>query len=229
MKRPETPPRPAESEPRKARRKRETHQRILDAAFALIAEKGVHAVTINEITERADVGFGSFYNHFASKEAVYDAVLDLVFEQFGDALDRLTRGLDDPAEIIAICIRHTLARAKREPLWGRFLAREGLQPQGLTRGLGARLRRDIQSGFDRGRFVVADPLMAMILTGGGVLAALSAELALSEGAAAAAESLGLDVKHLDVRATVAILRGLGVGEEDARRIVERPLPTLTAK
>ena len=60
-----------EREPRGARRKRETRARLLDAALRLMAQKGMEGVAINEITEAADVGFGSFYNHFESKEAIY--------------------------------------------------------------------------------------------------------------------------------------------------------------
>src|SRR5512146_1263850 len=79
-----------EREPQGARRKRETREKLLDAAFRLFGERGVDAVAINEITEAADVGFGSFYNHFASKEVIYDAVVDSVFGSFGDTLTRLT-------------------------------------------------------------------------------------------------------------------------------------------
>src|SRR5262245_42665756 len=60
-----------EREPRGARRKRETREKLLRAAFRLIAERGVDGVAINEITEAADVGFGSFYNHFESKDAIH--------------------------------------------------------------------------------------------------------------------------------------------------------------
>src|SRR5690349_18112328 len=58
-------------EPRGARRRRETRSRLLMAALKLMAEKGMEGVAINEITETGDVGFGSFYNHFESKEAIY--------------------------------------------------------------------------------------------------------------------------------------------------------------
>ena len=54
----------AQREPRGERRKRETRSRLLEAALRLMAEKGMEGVAINEITEAADVGFGSFYNHF---------------------------------------------------------------------------------------------------------------------------------------------------------------------
>lgn len=104
-----TPPAPAadEREPRGARRKRETRARLLDAALRLMADRGMEGVAINEITEAADVGFGSFYNHFESKEAIYAALVSAVFEEFADSLDKLTEGLSDAAEIISVSVRHT--------------------------------------------------------------------------------------------------------------------------
>src|SRR6516225_8009880 len=101
----------AQRESRGVRRKRETRARLLQAALRLMAQKGMEGVAINEITEAADVGFGSFYNHFESKEAIYAALMDRVFEDFADALDRLVRNVADPAEVIAISVRHTLLRA----------------------------------------------------------------------------------------------------------------------
>src|SRR5581483_6359120 len=144
-------------EPRGARRKRETRARMLDAALKLMAEKGMEGVAINEITEAADVGFGSFYNHFESKEAIYATLVESVFEEFADWLDRLTLGLSDPAEVIAVSVRYTLMRAHREPLWGQFLVREGFSSRMLDRGLGKRLLRDVQRGIVAKRFAVVDP------------------------------------------------------------------------
>ncbi|MGB1581288.1 MAG: TetR/AcrR family transcriptional regulator, partial [Nevskiales bacterium] len=61
-------------EPRGARRKRQTRDKLMKAALQLMAERGKDGVAINEITEAADVGFGSFYNHFESKEAIHAAL-----------------------------------------------------------------------------------------------------------------------------------------------------------
>ena len=105
---------PTQREPRGERRKRLTREKLLDAAFRLMAERGMDAVAINDITEAADVGFGTFYNHFASKEAIYLAVMDALFEDFGDALERIVGDVEDPAEVISICFRHGILRARRE-------------------------------------------------------------------------------------------------------------------
>src|ERR1700758_640102 len=92
----------AEREPRGARRRRETRSRLLEAALELMAEKGMEGGAINEITEVADVGFGSFYNHFESKEAIYAAVMEWVFDEFANAIEAVLGEISDPAEVVAV-------------------------------------------------------------------------------------------------------------------------------
>jgi len=55
------------------RRKARTHQALIDAAVRLIAEGRGERASIQEITEEADIGFGSFYNHFESKGQLFQA------------------------------------------------------------------------------------------------------------------------------------------------------------
>ena len=215
----------ATREPRGTRRRRETREKLLEAAFRLMAEQGSDGVTINEITEEADVGIGSFYNHFESKDAIYSAVLDQVFEEFGDALDALTATVTDPAEKIAVCIRHTVLRARRDPLWGRFLVREGMSVHAMDRGLGARLLRDIQAGLAKGRFKVPDPLMSFVALGSGVLGAISAQLEL-DTEHASLKKFQLDVNHLPERAAAVLLHGLGLSFEQAQKISQGALPVV---
>lgn len=219
-------PNQVERESRGARRKRETREKLLAAAFRLMAERGMDAVAINEITEAADVGFGSFYNHFDSKEAIYAVLMDSVFEEFGDALEGLVSHIEDPAEVIAICVRHTILRARREPLWGRFLVREGHTVRVLSRGLGVRLRRDIQKGAVQGRFKLPDPMMAFIAIGGTVLGAIAVELELAGASAALITQLGLGGADIPDRTAAVALYNLGLPFDEAMRIASRPLPTV---
>jgi len=219
---------PEEREPRGARRKRETHEKLLGAAFRLFGERGVDAVAINEITEAADVGFGSFYNHFASKEAIYEAVVGAVFGAFGETLDQLTADVDDPAEVIAICVRHTILRAHAEPLWGSFFVREGLKPAAMTHGLGLRLLRDLQRGVGSKRFDAPDLLMALMLAGGGVLAIVAAEAAVTVNGPSIAKELGFGTKDLASRGAATILEALGLDRAEAQKLAKRPLPRIAS-
>jgi AcrR family transcriptional regulator len=221
-----------EREPRGARRKRETRARLLEAALRLMAEKGAEGVAINEITEAADVGFGSFYNHFESKDAIYAALVDWVFEDFADTLDRCAADLSDPAEVISVSVRHTLLRARREPVWGQFLIREGLSARALSQGLGQRLLRDVQKGAAAGRFGVADPLMSVLSVGGTVLAAIAADLQFATPASPMARgfaALGFDGEDLPERAATVLLETLGLARAEAEEIAHRPLPAVSIR
>jgi AcrR family transcriptional regulator len=233
---PKLPPKAAaispEREPRGARRKRETRGRLLDAALGLMAQKGMEGVAINEITEAADVGFGSFYNHFESKEAIYSALMDSVFEDFADALDRLVQDVADPAEVIAISVRHTLLRARRDPVWGQFLIREGFSARVLERGLGQRLLRDIQKGVAAKRFATKDPLVSFVAVGGTVLASISAELQFGSSAGpqgAVIKALGFSGEGLPERVASVILKTLGLDPKEAEVVARRPLPVVEAE
>ena len=211
---------------RGARRKLQTRERLLDAALALMSNKGMEGVAINEITDKADVGFGSFYNHFESKEAIYSVLIDTFFEEFADALEESIASLADPAEIIAASIRHTLRRAAGDPVWCRFLLREGLSAHALTRGLGRRLLRDIESGVASGRFAVADITMCFLAVGGMVLTAITAQLALLGEADAQAKALfaaGDDHGPLDQRTSAMCLQILGLTRDEALAISGRVL------
>ncbi|RQR45997.1 TetR/AcrR family transcriptional regulator [Burkholderia sp. Bp9140] len=223
---------PPAREPRGARRKRETRLRLLEAALRLMAEKGMEGVAINEITEAADVGFGSFYNHFESKEAIHAALSEWVFDEFADTLDRLGANLTDPAEVIAVSVRHTLLRARRERVWGRFLIREGLSARILTRGLGPRLERDLQKGINAGRFGVDDPLMALVSVGGTVLVAIAAELNFGAGDESAPDilaAIGYSRDRFAERAAAAVLQTLGISRDEAIQIANLPLPNVAVE
>ena len=215
MARPAAVPLASEREPRGARRKRETRSRLLAAALRLMAEKGVEGVAVNEITEAADVGFGSFYNHFESKEAIYRAVVDSVFEEFADRLDALLANVEDPAEIVAVSVRHTLVRAKKEPEWGAFLVREGFSMRSVDSGLGRRLLRDIKKGIAAGRFSNGDPFMRFVAVSGTVLASI---------AAASTDAHRFSTRHFPERCAAMVLQSLGVDPLEANEIARRTLP-----
>jgi AcrR family transcriptional regulator len=55
---------------RRERRRLETRERIFRAALELFAERGFMETTVEDITEAADVGKGTFFNYFPTKEHV---------------------------------------------------------------------------------------------------------------------------------------------------------------
>jgi AcrR family transcriptional regulator len=55
---------------RRERKKEATRRSIFEAAVSLFRDKGFEATTVDEITEKADVGRGTFFNYFPRKESV---------------------------------------------------------------------------------------------------------------------------------------------------------------
>jgi len=71
------------------RRVKRTQKLLAKALIALTLEKGYEAITIRDITDRAEVGYATFFRHYHDKDALLKDVLDLV-------LDELTGLLQTP-------------------------------------------------------------------------------------------------------------------------------------
>lgn len=63
------------------RRVSRTRRRLKDALFSLILEKGYDSVTIEEITERADLGRTTFYLHYKDKEDLLRESIDAITQE----------------------------------------------------------------------------------------------------------------------------------------------------
>jgi AcrR family transcriptional regulator len=62
------------SSDRIAKRRAATRQEILDAAWAVARDQGLGALTLREVAARVGMQPPSLYSHFASKDAIYDAM-----------------------------------------------------------------------------------------------------------------------------------------------------------
>jgi AcrR family transcriptional regulator len=203
---------PAAGPTRAERRKARTRAKLLAATRDLVARNGVEATTVAAIAEHADVGFGTFYLHFPSKDDAIVAVAGAVVADTGAALDRLTAALDDPAEVVAVSVRHVVGRADGDPIWARFVVRTAFTGTVLAAALARRLVLDLERGSTLGRFDVDRHGLAPHSVGAVVQAALRARL---DGA------VGPDAPQ---EAAEQVLRLLGVGASDAHDVARRPLP-----
>ncbi|HEY0576342.1 MAG TPA: TetR/AcrR family transcriptional regulator [Pseudonocardia sp.] len=203
------------SRTRPERRRAQTRAALVRAAQRLLAA-GRPNVSVLEITNLADVGMGSFYNHFQSKEELYAAAVDESLEAHGNLLDALTADLDDPAERFARSFRLTGRLNRRYPELTQVLRNHGLLMIVADRGLAPRALRDITAAAQAGRFHLRDPELALV-TAGGALLGLS-QLLHSQPERDDAEATDLMIESL--------LRMFGVPAEDAHEICTRPLPDL---
>ncbi len=197
---------------RHARRREQTHAKLIDAAKALFARQGVENTRINEITDEADVGFGSFYNHYDSKEAIVEAVLEQTLAAQAAAVDAITSQLDDPAEVIAAAHRHFVRQARSDPDWAWLLIRLDISHNVVWRALGPFARRDLQRAIKAGRLQVGDERVALLAVGGAMMAVMRGVLD------------GQAPKDADIHHAEGILRLLGLSAADAAEVARRPLP-----
>ena len=75
---------------RTRRRTRQTRNRLVQAALSVFGEKGVEAATIEDITEKADLGKGTFYRHFKSKE---DLIVAMITKSVGQLMQEIRKSL----------------------------------------------------------------------------------------------------------------------------------------
>jgi AcrR family transcriptional regulator len=85
---------------RQQRRSKETRRKLIDAARTVFAERGLDSTRIDEITERADVGKGTFYYHFGSKEKLVREVIGSVVEGLTQAVAQRCAGAGDLRELL---------------------------------------------------------------------------------------------------------------------------------
>ena len=199
------------------RRKLRTRAALVKAAQRLIAEGRVN-VPVLEITQAADVGMGSFYNHFDSKEQLLEAAVADVLDAHGALLDRLTASIEDPAETFAASFRLTGRLFRQRPQESEILLANGSALLSSERGLAPRALRDIKAAANAGRFRVDDPELALA-TAGGALLGLGTLLR---------EDRDRDDAHAADTVTENVLRLFGLSADEAHSICQRPLPDLDA-
>jgi AcrR family transcriptional regulator len=196
------------------RRRARTRQSLVDAAVQLMAAGRGGRASIHEITDAADVGLGSFYNHFASKQELFESATEEVLERWGRMIDGGCAGLEDPAEVFAVSLRLSGRLASTHPEIAGFITGSGLALLDAPRGLAPRALRDIRAGQAVGRFTVADAEVALSAVLGGLLG-----LPRVRGR----EPRPVDESSVD-ELTEACLRLLGVGATEARRLARLPIP-----
>ena len=202
---------------RGARRRMQTRTQLVEAAREVIGTRGIDATTIADITGAADVGIGSFYNHFDSKEHLIETLVAQAIETHGESLDGLVASVSDPAERFALCVRQTIRMADHDPVWAWFTVRAGLYVRELESGLGVRLLRDLGRGIETGRFTPRDVRSALVVIGGAVVAAMQGRL------------LGIPDLPGDDLIAENLLRMLGVPAAEAQRLASRPLEDCAAE
>jgi AcrR family transcriptional regulator len=77
----------------------------MKSALQRFSEKGMDATTIEDITELADLGKGTFYRHFSGKEDILSALVEDVVDQLVERLDERCSGASNLEEALSQMLR----------------------------------------------------------------------------------------------------------------------------
>src|SRR5438309_22869 len=108
---------------RRERKRLRMRNELLDAARALIAERGVSGLRVSDVTERTDMALGSFYSHFETKDDIVAAVVAETVTSLADAIGDVGDHLDDPAEAMSVGVRKLIELCRTDPELARLLVK----------------------------------------------------------------------------------------------------------
>lgn len=179
-----------------------------------MSEKGVDGATMLEIAERADVGAGTVYNYFKSKDELAIAVLEEMMHSLALRIDYTTREFKDPAQVYAFGVRTVLETATTDVRWKQLLNRSEVIADALFRRMGPFAIRDLRRASDAGRFQISDPAVVFRMASHAIV---GVSLAITNGE--------ISRKAKD-QAVVHLLCMTGIGAEAALELATRPRPNL---
>ena len=141
---------PREPRTRGYRKKERTRRQLIAAGLRVLAEKG-HGLTVSDVVAEAEVSNGTFYNYFADREELLEALAE--HSALSLAAAAAQERIDDAARRFAVATTRVLLRASEDDTWARVMLRLVSRP-GSGVDLSRYLREDLAEGFAQGRFDV---------------------------------------------------------------------------
>jgi AcrR family transcriptional regulator len=150
-----------------------TRERLLEAAFRVIARQGYEGATVDAIAERAGVSKGAFYGHFPSKEFIFATVLrERCAEKRAAIREACEAEIDQGRSAMAAGFAQGFAGAREDPDWtrlffehARLAARDGAEYAAFADLIAELLERSVEMGhlsFEGDPRAVARVLMAVV-------------------------------------------------------------------
>jgi AcrR family transcriptional regulator len=202
------------AEGRVATRQRKIRQALVDAGYRVISEKGVDAATMQEIADIADVGAGTIYSYFKSKDDLAVAVMEKVMHRLAQRIEEVTNSFTDPAQVYAFGLRTVMEAATGDPRWKRLLNRSEVIADAMFRCMGPFAMRDLENATRAGRFRITNIELTWKIA---THAIIGASLAITKGE--------LPPDSID-EIVVRLLCMSGLSVEQAEDLAGRPRPPL---
>lgn len=136
---------------RKQQRKREA---LVQAGYKVMSERGIDSATMQEIAELADVGAGTVYSYFKSKDDLAIAVMERLMHDLALRIEAVTNTFTDPAQVYAFGVRCVIEAATTDIRWKQLLYRSEVIADAMHRRMGPFAIRDLENATKAGRFKV---------------------------------------------------------------------------
>ncbi len=205
------------TQPRTLRKRERTRAEIVAAAERLVAARGLDALSIDEITEEADVAKGTFYTHFEDKEDLAAEIARNIRLELEDKITATNEGVTDAATRMANGLSSLCAFAITQPVRARALLRLIPGVVDPDTPINAGIRGDVVLGAKTKRFTVASVNAATVATLG---IAMSAGMRLSDETRRVPEPFAFAA---EVVATA--LTALGMKQAEALRLAKTATDT----
>ncbi len=196
-----------------AKRER-TRAALMDSVINVVAQKGMEAATINEITRQSGLSQGTFYNHFDGRDELIMVTAIALFEEFEAHVSGKIGEIDPGCQrlIVAFYVGISFLSGSGED---KILLTSALSLHPQIRGVSYnKLKEDIRAGIREGSFSVqSNELLYRQITSIALLAA---------GAKEDAKRF----KKTKIETCEAILRLLGQTPKEAKSCVAAALKSI---
>ncbi|MFD1775539.1 TetR/AcrR family transcriptional regulator [Paenibacillus rhizophilus] len=111
-----------------------TKEKIIEAAYKILAERGLHSSSIKDIASEAGVAPGLIHYYFASKEELFITVIELKLQKYRELRQNLSLTAE-PSNLLPASVRLLRDRVKSDPNWYRLryeFYSEGLKNPEIT-------------------------------------------------------------------------------------------------
>jgi AcrR family transcriptional regulator len=150
-------------------KKDRTKAAIIDSAINVIAKKGYEKSSIQEVTEKAGVANGTFYNHYKDRKSIFEEISNLIAFELVKSIEEDEIHTKDPAEKLINSTSQFIKHSVETPEWGSIFIEASDFTVHYEKDISKYLIKDIRRGIDKKIFRIKydafliDQIMVLIL------------------------------------------------------------------
>jgi len=185
----------------------------------VLARGSTGPISIQEVNLEAGLANGTFYNYFRTREELLEATVVPLTQRLVQRLNATSRdrGVDDPAQRLALGVRAFIDYAIADPTWAAAMLRLWGSTVSVPRRAGVAVLADLRAAQKRRRLRIPDEGAALDLVQGTVIATIRSVI---EGNATAERGTAI---------AALLLRAFGMSAREADALAHSEMPPLATE